>query len=335
MRTLGLAALFVGYFVSSAMALAERATRAQVGARVAGTSTTVLMVVEEVSPGVFEARQVRVNSNNELLVDASSAPVTIADGTVTVIQGAPGVLTTPWFGTLSRRSDGVELGLPASPFAGQLFDGAGAAFGTLTNPWIIGGEDGFGVAKTIMTDPGGRIVVVFGVQIGDGTPAAAGMRTDTGTNVMLQTAPALFDGVNWNRWRGTIADGALVDLGPNNDVQAVAHTGGLSDVGGALVTQEYVPLNMNTTDPVTLKAAEVGKRIRVLNHSYTAFGAVDVVFLSDAATIAGPFNEAAGTGPPWSEATLGTFQTEVNEALVIDSSAAVQIGGGFVLGLVD
>lgn len=43
----------------------------------------------------------------------------------------------PWFFTMTRRSDGAEFGLAASPFGVQLFNAVGAALGETANPLII------------------------------------------------------------------------------------------------------------------------------------------------------------------------------------------------------
>lgn len=91
---------------------------------------------------------------------------------------------------------------------------------------------------TLSVDDGGGALTVDGTVAVSGTvtvdselPAGAALADNTAnpTTPSVGTFPHLFDGSTWDRAPGTSADGALVNLGSNNDVVvAPRSTGGLS-----------------------------------------------------------------------------------------------------------
>lgn len=146
------------------------------------TKTHTLIVVDDTTG---EIRQVK-STVNGLKVDSS------AGGGGVVDQGISGVSDADPWNIMLRDSSGVELGLAASPFASRLFDGAGAAFGTTSNPIFFqntaaapgsmrlsdgtsfykGAED-----RTLSTAP-------FSMRLSDGTSFY-----DGATDRILSTAP--------------------------------------------------------------------------------------------------------------------------------------------------
>lgn len=73
-----------------------------------------------------------------ILIDPSGAfAITFPSGT-SIEQGDQAATSgSPWYFTQTRRSDGAEFGLAASPFGVQLFDAVAAALGVTANPLII------------------------------------------------------------------------------------------------------------------------------------------------------------------------------------------------------
>ena len=91
----------------------------------------------------------------------------------------------------------------------------------------------------------------------------------------------------------------------------------------------HAVINTSALGDTTLVSGIPGKRIMVVAYTFTAAGAVNVKFKSGAATdISGPLNMAAagdGGSPPYNPD--GHFITSAGEDLVVNLSAAVQVGG--------
>jgi len=173
-----------------------------------------------------DVRNLRVDpTSNRLLVDTAASGSTTITGSVD--QGASGTSSDPWFINV-RDASGTELGLAAAPFSVRIFDGSSTALGEAAAPFIVGGTDGFGIEKALRTDTDGRVALLFGVSLGDNITATGGLRTDTGGNNALHVVGHYWDGAGWDRIRGDETDGALVNLGSNNDVTV---TSGTIDIG--------------------------------------------------------------------------------------------------------
>ena len=75
-------------------------------------------------------------------------------------------------------------------------------------------------------------------------------------------------------------------------------------------------------------AAVTGKRIRVLSYNYVCNGTVNVAWRSGATTVIGGLGYfVANTGKVCPKNEDGWFQTAVGEALNVNLSGAVAIGG--------
>lgn len=97
---------------------------------------------------------------------------------------------------------------------------------------------------------------------------------------------------------------------------------------------KFVVINASLAGDNTIVAAILGRKIRVVNYTLISAGAVTVTWKSGAATsISGPMPLAANGGMAPSSSVLtpsgliGVFETNVNEALVLNLGGAVAVGG--------
>lgn len=350
MKRLGILSLTLSLFASSALALEETAARANLGPRKPGTTIPVMMAVFEVSPGVYETRQVRVNNAGEMIVDASSGPVTLGGGSVTVIQGGSGTTTVPWFISVSRRSDGLEFGLPATPFVVGGDTGAGARAISVDNLGYVStnlnfagfpARTGAGTSdpttqRVVLATDQGPVTTHVAVSV---LPAGASTEaTLAAVLAKLLAAPATEakqDTGNTNTQRtdegvtNVIASVDSVDAAVTFLINqgAVASVAGISDGAGNILPIQRAIIEQTTTDPVTIKTAVGGKRLVVTNVSVIGDGNVNVTFRSNAAATTGdiPITKNSGFAPGFDP--TGTIQAEVGEALVLQTSSAVHVAG--------
>ncbi len=161
----------------------------------------------------------------ELLVKSSSTSV----APVTVAQGTSGVDADAW-NSILRNLAGVEYGLAASPFGVSLFDAASNLLGIPASPLAVGGTAADGAASSgnpnlIAGEDSGGIVRI--IKTGTGGSLSLGADTagsDTiadfvifpanlsGTTRLLGVGSHYFNGTNWFRPRGTVANGLDVDV---------------------------------------------------------------------------------------------------------------------------
>lgn len=109
--------------------------------------TAVLLLMPALS---WAARDVTVvNPVGDPIPAVMTSPVTtVASAAATVVQGGSGTNTDPWFTSLSRRSDGVEFGLAASPFGITIFDATGDQVGVNANGTMsVGNVSGAALAS--------------------------------------------------------------------------------------------------------------------------------------------------------------------------------------------
>jgi hypothetical protein len=104
------------------------------------------------------------------------------------------------------------------------------------------------------------------------------------------------------------------------------------DNNGTTLTPKFAAIDVGTSGQNTLVAAVAGKKIRVLSYILMAAGAVNVRFRSAAASnLTGlKYFAAAGGGlvAPFNQ--LGWFETTVGEALTLNLSAPIAVGGELV-----
>lgn len=95
------------------------------------------------------------------------------------------------------------------------------------------------------------------------------------------------------------------------------------------------PINASSSGNNTIVAAVTGKTIVVLKYKYIASGAVIATWESSGGTILdGPCSLAANGGAQEPHNDHGHFAAVYGEALVLNLSAAVQVGGSLVYCLI-
>lgn len=217
---------------------------------------------------------------------------------------------------------------------------------------MMGGKDGAGKLSFVHTgNVGGAGEGVFVLGTGAfaiGNNDASGVMklldAQFGAGALLGTIGYMWDGAAADPLQGTSADGLKVNLGTNNDVTVagvasatnqtlILNQGGISRVGaisdgtGTLLTPQRSKIEQNTTDPVTIKTAVAGTTLVVTNVTVIGDGNTDVTFKSNATAVTGdiPVTKNSGIAPGFDP--TGHFRAESNEALVIQTSAAIHIAG--------
>lgn len=97
----------------------------------------------------------------------------------------------------------------------------------------------------------------------------------------------------------------------------------------------YATIVASSSGATALVAAVSGKRIRVLSYAIVANAAVNVKFQSASTDLTGLLYLAANGGAAVAFEGMGCFQTAVGEALNINLSGAVAVGGHLTYVLVD
>lgn len=213
-----------------------------------------------VSGGTNGADEIRVFKVN----DDGSLDVTIigGGGGGTVTQGPSGSDTDPW-NVMLRRADGTEIGTAAvpirtdptgtttQPVEGTVADGAAAS----GNPVQTGGKTSAGTMQTFLTDANGAQVFASDQTGADNVANSdiAGVITPPGTTVRrLGVATYYLDaGGAWDRTRGNETDGALVNLGANNDVVIQDTAGSPGSVRLSDGTVFYKATTPSDTQPIS------------------------------------------------------------------------------------
>jgi len=92
---------------------------------------------------------------------------------------------------------------------------------------------------------------------------------------------------------------------------------------------QYAVISTSASGDTTIVAAQTGKRFRVLSWDLTVNGAVNVKWKSGASTDKTGlyYFSAAGSGISAPEAENGLFETVAGDALVINLSGLVAVGG--------
>lgn len=102
-------------------------------------------------------------------------------------------------------------------------------------------------------------------------------------------------------------------------------------VGKRTVAVAYGVVNVSSSGDTTLVAAVPGKRIMLLGYSLMANGAVNAHFRSATTPITGTaYFNAAGAGKVNPVSARGWARTAVGEALALNLSGAVAVGGEIV-----
>lgn len=96
---------------------------------------------------------------------------------------------------------------------------------------------------------------------------------------------------------------------------------------GTLVTVKFAPISASSNGDNTIVSAVANKAIRVLSYVLMANGTVNAKWRSDTTDISGLFYLVANTGAAPGENQYGQFQTATGEALVLNLSGGIAVGG--------
>lgn len=95
----------------------------------------------------------------------------------------------------------------------------------------------------------------------------------------------------------------------------------------------FASISTSASGDTTIIAAQPGRKIRVLNYTVIAAGDVSIRWKSGSTNITGAMALATNGGAAPSGAAqspsghIGLFETAVGEALVLNLSAAIAVGG--------
>lgn len=154
----------------------------------------------------------------------------------------------------------------------------------------------------ISVDAQGNPIIVNRVvsgSLGDGASNTANLKLGhAGSGFVDVPYPYYFNGTTWDRTRGTAADGALVNLGTNNDVTV---TGTVTEANSAAIK----------TAVETIDNAISGSEMQV-----------DVVAALPAGT------NLIGAATPGASATVGTALTKFRDPAVTNTAVAIKASAG-------
>lgn len=112
----------------------------------------------------------------------------------------------------------------------------------------------------------------------------------------------------------------------NIDGSGIDNSSGMYD-GTSAVVPKFAVINASANGDNIIVTAVAGKKIRVLSYAFVCNGTVNVKWQSASTDISGLMYFIANTGISAGYNPKGHFQTNVNENLEINSSAAVALGG--------
>lgn len=178
------------------------------------------------------------------------------------------------------------------------------------------GNVGSNVQRVTLCDDGPLVTAI-------GAKADTSATSDTGTFSLI----ALFKRALG--YLSTIATGAasVATSNVNLGTQAIS----LSD--GTQLTPKFAKIAASSSGAATVVAAVTSKKIRVLQFYLTGNGAVNANFQSHTTTATATglvYIAAAGGGVSVPFSPLGSFETVAGEALDINLSGAVAVGGHLV-----
>lgn len=152
-----------------------------------------------------------------------------------------------------------------------------------------------------------------------GTGASSQRASDTYTNesdlVQEQAFQMVYNGTNWDRWRGQVAD----------ETSTIWNT-------TTALTPKFAVITASSSGATQIVAAVSSKKIRVISFIFQCNAAVNVKFQSHVTPTdkTGLFYNAANTGACGPYNPKGWFETISGEALDINLSGAVAVGGTLV-----
>jgi hypothetical protein len=97
--------------------------------------------------------------------------------------------------------------------------------------------------------------------------------------------------------------------------------------GTTALTPKFAKIDASASGQTAVVAAVTGKKIRVLRMGYTAAGTVNVKWQSNSTDLTGLETMVAGAKGGGAYCQVGLIETAAGEALNVNLSAAVQVGG--------
>lgn len=123
------------------------------------------------------------------------------------------------------------------------------------------------------------------------------------------------------------SDGSTAgDVAADNPIPMAAATDHMYSAGGAL-TPKFVGIAVSASGNNQVIAAVGGKKLRVLSYILVAAGTVSVKFRSASTDKTGAMPLVANSGIASGFCQVGHFETAVGEALNLNLSDAIAIGG--------
>jgi hypothetical protein len=252
-----------------------------------GSSLTVDGTVAATQSGTWSSRTQDGSGNNVTSRTTGSArPFDVA-----ILDGSGNQVTS--FGGGTQYTDGAVQATPTGTVA-MGTDG--------TNVYAISTDNGGNVGVNIqnsvtVTDGGGSITIdgtvtasqqastAYKVIISDGTSdvpidaAHSDGETNTENHIDIGAKTMYFNGSTWDRMRGSVADGLLVNLGTNNDitgtVTANAGTGTfvVGDGGSSLTVDGTVTVTdgLNIEGDVAHDSVDSGNPVKIGFQAETSF----------------------------------------------------------------
>lgn len=153
-------------------------------------------------------------------------------------------------------------------------------------------------------------------------PAAAAL-TDNTANPTVPAVAAfgmVYDGATWDRAPGNSADGALVNLGANNDVTVTAQA---TNFGKTLTR---VPVAQGAAGTTVLAAASPGNRHKIVGCVLTMSAAGTLKFLDGSGDLTGAMDIVASGGFVLPTSLMAYQETAVNSALSITTTTGLAKG---------
>jgi hypothetical protein len=143
--------------------------------------------------------------------------------------------------------------------------------------------------------------------------------------VVLSTEDkAALDGINTNADR--TADAVEAILADTTPVVVRQDSSSISDNGAAL-TPKFAVIAASSAGATAVVAAVTGKKVRVLSYALLAAADVNVKWQSAASDRSGLLYLAARGGVSVPHSPVGHFETAAGEALNVNLSGAVAVGG--------
>jgi hypothetical protein len=256
-------------------------------------------------------------------------------GTFTVRSWVPDT-TAPDVGAVpvAILTDGVTF-VPIVNNSLAVNTGQGQTLGTAptgaaregTPAWVVRTDGstaiphGLGMYSYMGTDPAGRLWVNANGTVGLATTANTVKFDQTNPNNVIKVDSSQLSPVSQTTSALSVSTVLASDYGVPLATDKMF-------AGTAALTPTFAPIDVSTSGPNTIVAAVTSKRIRVISLYLNASAAVNARWRSAANSLGGlSYLSAVGDGFVLDFNPLGWIQTNAGEALILDLSSGVAVGG--------